>query len=240
MGNNPIRYLDPNGKKFINFDAAGNYTGTTKDNWWHNLWHGSKGRIVDNQGQVTQKFSFADPKNDVKDIQSGVIKRVEFVKESDIRDMMSRAGVFDSENKLENRNSRYEYIREQGQGGGGLDFSYRGIHRQFPEASASPVNKPSSMIFLVDGVAHNHMNFGNFLFGAAGAALGLSLPELLGGGHYNSLVNTKENNYSSQPDSMDDQYSIMKGFEHGYINYYKEIEYSGKVEFGPLLPISVF
>jgi hypothetical protein len=84
------------------------------------------------------------------------------------------------------------------------------------------------------------MNFGNFLYGAAGAGLGLTLPELLAGGHWNSLTNPKDNNYPSQLDSADDQYSISKGFEHGYANYYKEIEYTGKVEIGSLLPISVF
>lgn len=30
-GNNPIRRIAPDGRKFINFDAQGNYTGTTKD-----------------------------------------------------------------------------------------------------------------------------------------------------------------------------------------------------------------
>ena len=95
------------------------------------------------------------------------------------------------------------------------------------------------MIFLVDGVAHNHMNFGNFLFGAAGAGLGFSLPELLSGAHWNSLTG-RANGYGAQFDSSDDQFSIRKGYEHGYTNYYKETENSGKVEIGPLSPISVF
>jgi RHS repeat-associated protein len=155
MADNPIRYIDPNGKKFLNLDANGNYTNTTKDNWWHNFWHGSKGRILDGKGKVTQKFSFADPKNDVKDIQSGIIKRVQFVKEDDIKNLMANAGVFDPENKVENSNKRYEYILAQGKGGGKFDFSYSGIPNQFPGASRSPVTKPSSMIFLIDGVAHN-------------------------------------------------------------------------------------
>jgi len=49
----------------------------------------------------------------------------------------------------------------------------------YPGAGSDPLNKPSSMIFLAEGhnktqmVAHNQMNFGNYLFGAAMQALGL-------------------------------------------------------------------
>ena len=60
------------------------------------------------------------------------------------------------------------------------------------------------MLFLVDGVAHNHMNFGNFLFGAAGKALGLISFELRMRAHWNSLANSSSNGYRPQFDSDDD------------------------------------
>lgn len=234
MGDNPIRNIDPDGRKFINFDANGNYTGTTKDNWWHNLWHGSQGRVMNTDGSVNQKFRFADTKNDVKDIQSGVISKLVFVKESDLSHMVSSAGGYSHENKTANRSwgDRYGYIMKEGQGGGKMDFSYTAIPKMYPGASDNPLdpNKQTPMIFLVDGIAHNHMNFGNFLFGATGEAMGFTLAELRIGAHYNSVKNSAKNGYSPQLDSKDDQFSIIKGFQHADDNNFDKKEWKVIVE----------
>ncbi len=72
-------------------------------------------------------------------------------------------------------------------------------------------------------MAHNAKNYGNFLFGAAGRALGLTQFELLLGAHYNSLFNPKENGYRPQFDSSDDQYSIRLGIRHAN-NYNYDIK----------------
>ena len=85
---------------------------------------------------------------------------------------------------------------------------------------------------IVDGVAHNHMNFGNFLFGAAGKALGLTLFELQMGAHYNSLANPDKNGYKRQLDSSDDQFSIRMGVKHANKHNYKRMYY--KVVVGEL------
>jgi hypothetical protein len=173
---------------------------------------------------------FADPKNDVKDLKGGTINKVQFVQESEIISMLSKAGAFTKENKTTNNDlaDRYDYIKEEGVGGGKFDFSYNtstGIPNQYPDASRDPLNSPSSMLFLVDGVAHNHMNFGNFLFGAAGRALGLTLFELKMGAHYNSLANPDKNNYKRQLDSSDDQFSIKMGVQHANKYNYKKMFY---------------
>ena len=235
-GNNPIRRIDPDGRKFINFDAQGNYTGTTKDNWFHNTFVGSKGRVLDGDGNVTQKFKFADPKSDVKDIQNGTITKLVFVKEGDVRGMLSKAGAFNSGNKTANLSlsNRYDYIKKEGVGGGKLDFSYTGIPNKYPGASQDPLNSPSPMIFLADGVAHNQMNFGNFLFGAAGKAMGFTGLELKAGAHWNSLTHSDQNGYSPQFDSSDDQYSIGRGINYAKDQNYQNMEY--KVEVGPITP----
>ena len=227
-GNNPIIRIDPDGRKFINFDENGNYTGTTKDKWWHNLLFGSKGRVEDGNGKTLQKFKFADPKNDVKDIQNGTISKLVFVKEGEIKSMLSKAGVFTSENKTASQSllDRYSYILVEGKGDGGkFDFSFNGIPQKYPGASQNPLKNPSPMIFLVDGVAHNHMNFGNFLYGAAGKALGLTETELKAGGQYNSLSNSDTNGYKPQLDSDDDQYSIECGVNHAKDNNYTKMLY---------------
>lgn len=155
---------------YSEFDESGNYLLTVKDNWWHNTFVGRKGRIVDGDGNVTQNFKFADPKNDVKDLKDGTINRVQFVQESEIISMLSKGGAFTKENKTYNNDVtyRYDYVKEEGQGGGKLDFSVTGIPYQYPAENVSQT------LFLVDGVAHNHFNFGNFMFGAAGEALSLA------------------------------------------------------------------
>ncbi|MCJ7935718.1 MAG: RHS repeat-associated core domain-containing protein [Chryseobacterium sp.] len=213
-GDNPIRYIDPDGRKFINFDENGNYTGTTKDNWWHNLWNGSKGRVVKSDGSTQQKFRFADPKNDVADIQSGKINKLEFVTEKQVRTLVRWSGAFDPKNKASNRSlsERYDYIKKEGIGGGKMDFAYTQVPKMFPNAKPSnPTTNTSNTIFLVEGLAHNQNNFGNFLFGASGRAMQFTGAELSLGAHYNSVVNSSTNGYSSQLDSSDDQLSISSG-----------------------------
>ena len=213
-GDNPIRYIDPDGRKFINFDENGNYTGTTKDNWWHNLWNGSKGRVVKSDGSVQQKFRFADPKNDVADIQSGIINKLEFVTEKQVRTLVRWSGAFDPKNKASNRSlsERYDYIKKEGKGNGKMDFAYTQIPKMFPNAKPSnPTTNTSNTIFLVEGLAHNQNNFGNFLFGASGRAMQFTETELSLGGHYNSVFHSNTNGYKSQLDSYDDQLSISSG-----------------------------
>jgi RHS repeat-associated protein len=234
--NNPIVFIDPDGRKFINFDDKGNYKGVTKDNWFHNAFVGIKGRVLDENGSVTQKFKFADPKRDAKAIQDRIITKLVIVKEGDVRGMLSKADAFNSENKTANLSlsKRYDYILKEGVGGGKLDFSYSDIPNKYPGASKDPLNSPSPMIFLVDGVAHNHMNFGNFLFGAAGKAMGFTRMELEAGANWNSLTNSDQNKYAPQFDSFDDQYSIGRGVKYAKDQNYKKMEY--KVELGPITP----
>jgi RHS repeat-associated protein len=242
-GNNPVRNIDPDGRRFLNFDSDGNYTGTTKDNWWHNFWNGSKGRIIDSDGTVQQKFKFSDPENDASDIQKGIIKKLEFVSEGSIIKMMAASGAFTHENKTANRSlsDRYDFIKQAGVGGGAMDFSYSAIPQMFQGASKDPLSIPSPMMFLVKGMAYNHLNFGNFLFGASGGGMGFTLHELLVGAHKNSrfpedangnrIPNNQPNpnGYKADWDSEDDQLSITKGWTHSFLNNYSKKEFKVKV-----------
>ena len=225
--NNPVKFVDPTGESYSEFDENGNYLRTIKDNWWHNTFVGRKGRIVDNEGNVIQSFKFSDPKNDVNDLKKGNITKIQFVQEKDIKSMLSYAGAFNKENKTYSNDlaERYNYINKEGIGGGKFDFSVTGIPHQYENTSQS--------LFLVDGVAHNNFNFGNFLFGAAGRALGLTSFELRMGAHYNSVFNSATNGYKSQLDSRDDQYSIRMGVRHANRNNYKDMYY--KTIVGPLI-----
>lgn len=90
-----------------------------------------------------------------------------------------------------------------------------------PEVSNQPQYIDSGVLFLPEGdkTVLNHMNFGNYLWGAAGTALGFSPTTLQAGAHANSLLNSKGNGYDSQWDSKDDQWSIFLGTFHA--NKYK-------------------
>ena len=60
-GNNPIAFIDPDGRSFSDFDEEGNYLRTSHDNWWHNTFVGQKGRVLDSNENVIKIFNFADP-----------------------------------------------------------------------------------------------------------------------------------------------------------------------------------
>ncbi|MBP6456002.1 MAG: hypothetical protein KA275_04660 [Chitinophagaceae bacterium] len=240
MGDNPIRNIDPDGQKFLNFDKAGNYTGTTKDNLFHNFFVGTKGRVINTDGSVQQKFKFANPSNDAKDIQKGTITKLVFVNDVDIKLMVAMSGGFEHDNKTANRklSERYSYIMSEGVGGHKMDFSYTHIPDLYPDASKTPLDPktPSPLIFLVDNVAHNQMNFGNFMFGASGTAMGFFPGELLTGADYNSLNLNRsgKNGYKPQLDSRDDQFSMQLGMKFANKKGYEKQE--NKVKAGPLSP----
>ena len=225
--NNPILFTDIAGNSYSEFDVEGNYKRTVDDNWWHNLWHGRTGRIVNDQNEVILSFKFADPKNDVKDLKNGTLQKIQFVEEKDVVSMLSKAGVFDEKNKTANNTllDRYSYVLHEGKGGHKMDFSYNAIPDQYEGVSTDPLDAPSPVLFLIDGVAHNHMNFGNFLFGAGGKALGLTSFELRMGAQFNSIFNPGSNNYKPQFDSNDDQFSIRMGVRHARQHHYEEMYY---------------
>ena len=76
-------------------------------------------------------------------------------------------------------------------------------------------------LYLVDGIAHNAQNFGNFLYGSATEALTIPMIVALIGAHYNSIFNSETNGYRPQLDSFDDQFSIICGHLHAIINHYE-------------------
>lgn len=42
MGNDPVNGIDPDGGRKVNYDANGNWIGTTNDTWLHNLFFGTQ------------------------------------------------------------------------------------------------------------------------------------------------------------------------------------------------------
>ena len=168
-----------------------------------------------------QRFEFADPANDPQDIRSGTMNKLVFVSNDEIKDLLTQ-GAFNYDDK----NNSWRFYKNS-KGGQNFVYSYSVIPDKYGAQGASkyPLTIPSRVLFLPEGdyTAHNHMNFGNYLWGASGYTLGFNFATLQVGAHINSLKNSKENGYPAQWDSKDDQNSIKKGAFHALQFKYRTI-----------------
>lgn len=103
-------------------------------------------------------------------------------------------------------NGFFRLMLESGYGGN-LDFSRNGQH----EIEAN-------VIYITDSwkegfVAHNNLNFGNFLWGVAARELGVPLSVALIGSHLNNFFLSPDRGHF---DSKDDQFSITAGYHWRY------------------------
>jgi|TARA_R110002020_G_scaffold103640_3_gene242836 RHS repeat-associated protein len=220
MGNNPVTGVDPDGAKNIRFDSEGKYIGVDHDVWWHNLLFGNRGQYEDGNGGW-KNFALGDQEDDFKNIQDGVINKIQFVTEEQVNELLIKAGVYSEEAQK----NPMKYMREQGIGFNKFDFanSKNGITSIFEQAS-------SSLFILQTGgsgdgnindralTGLNSSNFGNFLIGAAANKLGIHIFAMRIGAHANSLglFKNTNNGYQPQLDSGDDQRAL--GYGYWYAN----------------------
>ncbi|MCT2408267.1 RHS repeat-associated core domain-containing protein [Chryseobacterium antibioticum] len=201
------------------FNEKGQYVRTEKNKL-------SDRFVVENSKSGSkQYYSFADPINDPKDIANGIITNYIFVSKTAIASMLRSQGAFNSNNK----NSYINFYTES-KGGGKFDYSYSILPLEYygQGVSMTPLDPktPSHVLFLPEGdrVVHNHMNFGNYLWGASGYTLGFSFSTLQMAAHLNSKINSNTNGYKSQWDSKDDQYSIVLGAYYSMKNRFRNIK----------------
>uniref|UniRef100_UPI0028A6AB53 RHS repeat domain-containing protein n=1 Tax=Chryseobacterium taichungense TaxID=295069 RepID=UPI0028A6AB53 len=238
---NPIRFIDPDGRGIEETTSGTSYTGADaqaafrflqssmrsqshpmiiflmkkeimleqkKNNQPHRL-------VVENSKTKDRtNYSFADPNEDPKQIDRGIINKLLFVSEADIEGMLKGQGAFES--------GKFNFAWES-QGGGDFDYSYSVLPNKYTEASSDPLNRYSNALFLPEGdkTAHNQMNFGNYLWGATGYTVGFDYSGLQMGAHANSKFNSRRNGYESQWDSKDDQRSIVLGAFHAAQRNYR-------------------
>ena len=219
---NPMRFVDPEGKDVYYFDEAGNYKNKVEQRGKHRLAVSS----FDTYGnQTISYYDFADPKNDPAAIDAGEITNLLFVREADILSILDSQNAFDLDLNL------YGFVGASNSLGVDMDHNFDYTYSVLSDIYGGVydgVETKSKYLFIPQGdkIAHNLMNFGNYLWGATGYTVGIPLPVLKVGAHLNSLGyfssnNRSYNGYSPQLDSRDDQKSISAGVRHARKNNYR-------------------
>ena len=176
-------------KVFV-FDAGGNLIGERE---------GEPGTLVYDPGFGAEGIiiAFADPVRDPLSVKPGTA--VVLFSGGDLHDCLKKVGAY--------KRSHYGlfkgilYLQRESDYYGLLDFARNGEH---------PVH---GGIFYISGtdreglLAHNAVNFGNFLWGAAAQAAGVPLWIACLGAHINNMRHNH-----GHPDSDDDQLSIRAGY----------------------------
>ena len=217
VANNPLKFIDPTGMDWYEFDQNGNYQKKTEMEGTNRIMIHTVEKTKEGCEYDSYKFvDFADSENDAKDIDDGTINKLVFVGEKEMQSMMKEQGAFES-GKL---NFGWE-----SQGGGDFDYSFTVLPEKYPDAKFDPSTMKSNSLFLPEGdnTAHNFMNFGNYLWGATGYTVGFDYAGLQTGAHANSLLNSRRNGYPAQWDSKDDQRSIIKGIYHAQTHNYRKL-----------------
>ena len=230
FANNPIFNIDVKGDTTYRFNKSdGKYLGMFDTDAAGQI--GSYGSMKTigkgkNKQEIWdgQRFEFADPQTDAEQIRGGIINKLIFVSDAEIKGILTGKGAFNYGDK-----NSFTSFYKKSKGGHPFDYSYSVIPGKYGSqgASSTPLDKstPSSVLFLPEGdyMAHNHMNFGNYLWAASGYTLGFNFSTLQMAAHANSLINSKSNGYPAQWDSKDDQESIKKGAFHALQFKYRNI-----------------
>lgn len=213
---NPINLVDPDGRRVDDylFDKNLDYTGIIKT--------GANHRIVIETTNGKMIINFADSVNDPKAIESGIIKHIAFVNDETIQQMIDSQGGFNaSVFDFVGGSSQFSNIDDRFTTLNSYDYAASELSVRW-QASIIDGEMISEYLFVTEGenLAHNIMNYGNYLWGATGYAVGLNTPLLILGANVHRLYETTVypilNNRQPHPelDSKDDKQSIKAGIAH--------------------------
>ena len=204
--NNPIRFIDLMGLDTLNFDENGKYLETiTADG-------DPVGRVMGDNGYT---FMFADPSwagefttdeypmSEEMGGDGGKYNSIYLVPKETIDETLESSGVKDPENQKPI--AKYAYALKES----------RGVDKQMDYVNNKKTlemqrDHPYSL-FVTDSqglkVAHDNFNYGNFLWGAGMNSLTIPYMDAVKGAHADNMLH-----HWLQPDSKDDQISILAGY----------------------------
>lgn len=216
-GNNPIGFVDLDGKNVYLFDSVGNYTGEMIEQDGEHI-----GRILNNDGR-SRDFKFinqsdadrlGDDYNELyiggyitKDQNTNPLTGVVMVSNKQINQLMLESYAFPYPHLI---SLIYAFIESRGRR---LDFT------TFPNSVIDVYQRDKLYLPESSDYAHDSSNFGNFLWGRAMASMGIYYPEAVIGSHFHNLFYSIVNTHTIEFDSLDDQKSILMGY---YYNLFKQ------------------
>ena len=225
-GANPVNIVDVDGTDWYIFDKDGVFSHKEEHEGKHliakMIEEGSSDAGVD-----YSFYQFADPIHDPKDIDNGIITTLQFIDNETIINYLSSQGTFDD------NYSAIDFVLNSNSTSTALfpnyDFS-TSVLTDYYHTEQIDYEIKSKYLFIVDGkqYAHNLMNFGNLLWGAAGYTKGINPLILLIGAHLNSLGFFGRHSrgylgYHPQFDSIDDQLSIYNGIQLAKNKEYRSV-----------------
>lgn len=234
------------------FDKNGNFTGKIIErDGPHRL------GMPDKNGKM-QFYKFADQKHDPERVIEGIAKAIPISKNEIIFQMNKKGALSDY-----NRGREYKEIwfAKNSTDGEKFDYTKSYIRPTYQKYLRNPNNDAyhfdwsienrgyqpkldefgfADNVFFIpegDGYAHNTFNFGNFLWGASGRALGFSEKQVKAGANIHNKYNPRSGNFMDD-DSSDDQFSIERGSRFTERNNLMNLTWSNKnKKFVPSKPI---
>jgi hypothetical protein len=145
-------------------------------------------------------------------IKSGALK-LRFVTNEEINSAMTESGVMEQKNRAnawsyierESRPKGNEGILSSGKSSGKMDY------QNITQRNFNSLN-------IIEGVAYNNPDYGNFLWGQGGKLLGFSYGTLTKAAHLNNAVNSRSDN-PGKPYHVLDSPGDQRAIKHGY-NYW--------------------
>ena len=213
FGGNPLKYTDMNGDSLVLF-KNGSYVSTIDNGKKEITGFNQQSRIGKDGKEIftgAQSFGFNDYADDMAGIKSGELK-LRFVSNDEINSAMVESGVMEQGNRdnawsyieRESRPKGNEGILSDGKSSGKMDY------QNITQRNYNSLN-------VVDGVAYNNPDYGNFLWGQGGKQLGFSYGTLRAASHVNNAFNSGSDNPGKQYhvlDSPGDQRAIRNGYNY--------------------------